>query len=172
MTLILELIKILLPSLVVVLAVDRVMRWNWRKQESQQANKLKLETEKQLLPIRLQAAERMVLFLERISPEALLHRIAEPGMSAKALHLALLTSIRAEYEHNFSQQLYIDEHVWAAIRSAKEEVVALANSAGQQCGEQSTSLDFSRALLEIIQKQSNYPTAAALALLRKSIQNL
>jgi hypothetical protein len=65
-------------------------------------------------PLRLQAAERMILFLERIRPERLFQRI---GLTSSYLELQqrVLEEIRQELDHNVAQQLYIKAEVWDKI---------------------------------------------------------
>ena len=87
----------------------------------------KQEKEKTILTVSLQAYERMMLFLERINPPNLLTRVMTPGLKAGRLQSLLLNSIREEYEHNMSQQLYVSNQTWELIKSAKEEVVSLIN---------------------------------------------
>ena len=65
----------------------------------------KLLTQKEMMPLRLQAYERLTLFLERISPNNLLGRVYQPGLSVREFHLELLSNIRSEFEHNITQQL-------------------------------------------------------------------
>ena len=86
------------------------------------------ETLKVVTPIRLQAYERMALFLERISPDSLVLRCYQPGMDLKLLQGVMTKNIRDEWEHNLSQQVYIDIATWARIREAKDEMINLVNS--------------------------------------------
>ena len=86
------------------------------------------ETLKVVTPIRLQAYERMALFLERISPDSLVLRCYQPGMDLKLLQGVMTKNIRDEWEHNLSQQVYVSEETWARIRAAKDEMVNLVNS--------------------------------------------
>ena len=86
------------------------------------------ETLKVVTPIRLQAYERMALFLERISPDSLVLRCYQPGMDLKLLQGVMTKNIRDEWEHNLSQQVYLDPAVWARIREAKDEMINLVNS--------------------------------------------
>jgi hypothetical protein len=86
------------------------------------------ETLKVVTPIRLQAYERMALFLERISPDSLVLRCYQPGMDLKLLQGVMTKNIRDEWEHNLSQQVYLDSATWARIREAKDEMVNLVNS--------------------------------------------
>lgn len=86
------------------------------------------ETLKVVTPIRLQAYERMALFLERISPDSLVLRCYQPGMDLMLLQGVMTKNIRDEWEHNLSQQVYLDPAVWARIREAKDEMINLVNS--------------------------------------------
>ena len=76
-----------------------------------------------VVPLRLQAYERMALFLERIEPNQLVLRIHNPGLSVPEEQNLLLTAIRSEFEHNLSQQIYISNEVWNQIYLAKEDTV-------------------------------------------------
>lgn len=86
------------------------------------------ETLKVVTPIRLQAYERMALFLERINPDSLVLRCYQPGMDLKLLQGVMTKNIRDEWEHNLSQQVYLAPGTWARIREAKDEMVNLVNS--------------------------------------------
>ena len=87
------------------------------------------ETLRVVTPIRLQAYERMALFLERISPNSLVLRCWQPGMDLRLLQGVMTKNIRDEWEHNLSQQVYLSPELWARIREAKDEMVNLVNSA-------------------------------------------
>ncbi|MCR4659701.1 MAG: hypothetical protein K5650_05345 [Bacteroidales bacterium] len=86
------------------------------------------ETLRTVTPIRLQAYERMALFLERISPSSLVLRCYQPGMDLRLLQGVMTKNIRDEWEHNLSQQVYISPEAWTHIREAKEEMIGLVNS--------------------------------------------
>ena len=79
-------------------------------------------------PIRLQAYERLALFLERISPNSLVLRCYQPGMDIKLLQGVMTKNIRDEWEHNLSQQVYVSSTLWTRIREAKDEMINLVNS--------------------------------------------
>ncbi len=64
----------------------------------------KLEKDKKLLGLRLQAYERAALFLERINPVNIIPRIIQPGQTVNMLETLLVNSIREKYEHNMTQQ--------------------------------------------------------------------
>ena len=89
----------------------------------------KQQSKKAAIGLKLQAYERMVLFLERINPPNLLIRVSPGNKKASDLHNALLKSIREEYEHNLTQQLFISGSAWESVKNAKEEVVKAVNLA-------------------------------------------
>lgn len=84
---------------------------------------------KTVTPLRLQAYERMALFLERIGPNSLVLRCYQPGMDLHLLQGVMTKNIRDEWEHNLSQQVYVSEELWTHVREAKDEMVNLVNSA-------------------------------------------
>src|SRR5690606_1116161 len=91
-----------------------------------------------ILPNRLQAYERMALFLERISPQNLLVRLSTTGMTSKEFHQLLLSEIRNEYNHNVAQQVYMSEDVWNLIKNAKEDLILSINDAAGEMSMEST----------------------------------
>ena len=104
----------------------------FENQQKQQLLQMKLderrETLKVVTPIRLQAYERLALFLERISPNSLVLRCYQPGMDLKLLQGVMTKNIRDEWEHNLSQQVYVSEELWTHVREAKDEMVNLVNA--------------------------------------------
>lgn len=123
-----------------MLAVVAVVGWifyllvkrYFDNQQKQQLLQIKLDERREALkvitPIRLQAYERMALFLERISPESLVLRCYQPGMDLRLLQGVMTKNIRDEWEHNLSQQVYVSPELWTRIREAKDEMVNLVNS--------------------------------------------
>ena len=102
------------------------------QQQKQQLLQMKLDERRETLrtvtPIRLQAYERMALFLERISPNSLVLRCYQPGMDLRLLQGVMTKNIRDEWEHNLSQQVYLSTDLWTRIREAKDEMINLVNS--------------------------------------------
>lgn len=109
---------------------------------------LKSETITQTLPIRLQAYERLVLLLERSKPGHLLNRLSESGMPASVLHHAIVTSLRAELEHNLSQQIYVGPQAWEALMESHQGMLNLANACFQNCNENSSGIDLARLIFQ------------------------
>ncbi|MGL2967101.1 hypothetical protein [Flavobacterium sp. XGLA_31] len=81
------------------------------------------ENQKHSLPLRLQAYERLALFLERINPAKLLIRVAPLNDDKVAYQNLLIHHIEQEYEHNLAQQIYISDDCWTMIITAKNTII-------------------------------------------------
>lgn len=120
-------------------------------------------------PIRLQAYERMALYLERISPNSLILRCFRPGMDIKALQTAMTKNIRDEWEHNLSQQVYIGAEAWNRIREAKEEMINLINASAVKLPPDADPSSLAGAIFESVAK-SKIPTDEAIEYMKNEIQ--
>ena len=125
--------KILLPASIVLYAVYLTVRTFINKEIELKRLEVRGHSMETILPNRLQAYERICLFLERISPPNLLLRLNSPGYSAREFHKLLLDEIRNEYNHNVSQQIYMSEEVWNMVRNGKEDLVIMINEASAAC---------------------------------------
>lgn len=128
------------------------------------------ETLKVVTPIRLQAYERMALFLERISPDSLVLRCYQPGMDLKLLQGVMTKNIRDEWEHNLSQQVYLAPGTWARIREAKDEMVNLVNSSAVTLTDTDDPTRLAASIFASAAK--HLPTDKALEELHKEINEL
>jgi hypothetical protein len=165
-----EFIKILVPASVVLYGAYLLVRMFIQREIDLKKFEVRTRSIEIVLPNRLQAFERMTLFLERISPQNLLVRLSTTGMTSHEFHQLLLTEIRNEYNHNVTQQVYMSENVWNMIKNAKEELILSINDAAGEMALESTSLDLSRKIFEkSINKQVD-PIAHALTELKKEIQ--
>ena len=165
-----EFIKILVPASVVLYAAYLLVRTFVQKELDLKRLEVRSKSIELVLPNRLQAYERMALFLERVSPQNLLVRLNISGMPSREFHQLLLSEIRNEYNHNVAQQVYISENVWNLIKNAKEDLILSINDAAGEMSMESTSLDLSRKIFEkSINKQVD-PIAHALVELKKEIQ--
>jgi hypothetical protein len=165
-----EFIKILVPASVVLYAAYLLVRMLIQKEIDMKKLEVRGKSIETVLPTRLQAYERMTLFLERISPQNLLVRLTATGMTSREFHQLLLTEIRNEYNHNVAQQVYMSENVWNIIKNAKEDLIVSINDASSEMRGDSTSLDLSKKIFEkSINKQVD-PIAHALSELKKEIQ--
>lgn len=91
-------------------------------------SEIRVATVKMVVPLKIQACERLLLFLERSQLPVLVKRVYAPGVTKEAFHIALLQNIEDEFEHNMAQQLYVSSETWEAVRRAKEELVGQVNA--------------------------------------------
>jgi hypothetical protein len=125
------------------------------------------------LPLRLQAYERMCLFLERITLSNLLIRIVPLTSTAQELQQILLHEIREEYNHNLAQQIYIGTESWDKINMAMNEITSIVNQAALAASTPTMSAaEFAKILMAQVIEQDKQPTAYALRILKEEIQTL
>lgn len=129
------------------------------------------EAVKLVTPIRLQAYERMALFLERISPESLLMRCYRAGMDTKVLQNTMTKTIRDEWEHNLSQQVYVSSEAWKMIREAKDEMIGVVNSAAITIPAGADPIRLAGAVFSSIAADQS-PTNKALEFLKQEMREL
>ena len=158
------------PALLVLGAVFLTVKKFLDNEHKLRLLEAKRAMQKETVPLRLQAYERMCLFLERISPNSVLVRTHKSGMSARELQSDLLVTIRTEFEHNLSQQIYISSGAWEVVKNAKEDMIRIINSASASLNENSTGVDLSKAIFEIVIKNEKIPTQRALDFLKNEIK--
>jgi hypothetical protein len=172
MTEFLEILKYVLPSLVVFAAAFFVIRSFLDNEIKKLREEGRDETRKTVIPLRFQAYERIVLFLERISPENLVLRVSKAGMNKEMLHIELLRSVREEYEHNLAQQVYMSDEAWNFVKGAKEEVLSDINTAAAQMSEKNTAADYGQQILSLHLSRKSQAQDAALAFIKSEIREM
>jgi hypothetical protein len=123
---------------------------------------LKRAMHKDILPLRLQAYERIVLYLERISPNNMLIRVYSPGMTAADFHRELLGAIRSEYEHNLTQQVYVTNQAWEIVRGCRDELIKIINTSFAAVNPQDPGAELSKKVFENLMSQAEHPVHKAL----------
>lgn len=167
-----EILKLMVPPLMVALVVWIMNDHNQKKYEKSRYFKLLNQTRQITLPLRLQAYERLVLLMERISPANLLMRVSPHGKNTRQLHAELIKVIREEFDHNLTQQIYVSDEAWEAVKTAREETVKLINMAFAQTGDNRDGIDLSKLILEVTIKLDKLPTQVAMEVLRKEVRGL
>ena len=167
---ILEVLKITIPALIVFLTTGLILKRFFEKEYAEKVREVKMLANSKVLPMRLQAHERMALYLERIDLNNSILKVYKSGMSARLLQSELNASIRSEFEHNVAQQVYLSEKTWSAVKTAKEETIKIINIAGQQLEDTATGIDFSTKVYEILSQLSDTPSEVALKQLRMDIK--
>jgi hypothetical protein len=124
-----------------------------------------------IMPIRLQAYERICLFLERISLNNLVLRTNNPSYTVSDLHSKLLTEIRDEFNHNLSQQIYMSDVAWQMVRSAMEQNCAKINEASQYVpNKEDRGIELAKSIFNLAAQASNDPIQEALNYIKNEIR--
>jgi hypothetical protein len=167
-----DLLKITIPALIVFLTAWIILRNMVRNDQDRRKQELILQNSRTTTPIKLQAYERIVLFLERISLESLLVRVSSPEMSVPQLHTALLSAIRSEFEHNLSQQIYMSQQAWEVVRNARSNMIKIINTEVEKMPPESSGISLSKRLLEKIMELEKEPTRAAIEFVKAEISRI
>ncbi|MES2747857.1 MAG: hypothetical protein V4648_05735 [Bacteroidota bacterium] len=125
------------------------------------------ENQKLGLPLRLQAYERLVLFLERISPNKLLIRVAPLSEDKMDYVNLLIHHIDQEFDHNLTQQIYVSDECWLMILTAKNTVIQ--NLRKTAIGVDVTNADELRQTLLSNQFEFESSTTIALSYLKSEV---
>ena len=163
-----ELLKLILPAGVVFLTTYYLVK-NFLSQELRKQTLNSKQANQQLItPIRLQAYERMVLFLERINPNSIIMR-TNINVPASVLEAELIKTIRSEFEHNLSQQIYMSIPAWDKLVKAKDETIKLVNVASTRVNKGASGMELAQALLVVASQLSDLPAKEALDFIKKEI---
>ena len=170
LTYLLEILKYILPALVIFFTVYFLMKSFFDNENRKRESEISMEKIKMITPIKLQAYERLTILMERMTPNNLIFRVSQPGISASQLKIELIQDINNEYNHNVSQQIYVSHQAWQMVRIVKEEMINIINTAYSGLGPNAVGIDLSRAIFETLIKMETVPTNKALDFLRKEFQ--
>ncbi|MES2807320.1 MAG: hypothetical protein V4619_01760 [Bacteroidota bacterium] len=168
----LDILKYTIAGLGVVWVAFYLLKPYLDSNEKLQLVELKKTINAQTLPLKLQAYERVVLFIERANPASLLVRLNNPDYTAAELYMLVVAELRDEYQHNVTQQIYVSAGTWAIVKRLKDETVAVISNVIKVLPENATGLDLSKEVLEHLSRIDNNPYEAGLALIRKELEEL
>jgi hypothetical protein len=172
MEVILEILKYTIPALIVFLTAYLLIVSQNKNDDRRRRFEIAMANKKTILPVRLQAYERLALLLERISPESIIMRQNLSNLTAKQLQAELLAAIRAEFDHNLSQQVYISSESWERIKNVRSNIISLINMAAQQIEPNASAYTLSQKILDMVMEHKSSLTAPALEMLKKEIQEI
>jgi hypothetical protein len=167
-----EILKYANPAFCVLLATWITMHKFYKSEADKRLWELKRLSQKEISPLRMRAYERLALLLERTMPEHMLIDLNLAEMTPVQLQAHLMLTIRQEYDHNLSQQIYVSDQVWQLIENAKQQTVAFVNSIAQQMPAQSNALDYAKTLITAYRSNGDTPNDIALQALRNEARAL
>ena len=172
MELVSELLKLIIPAALVLYGMYLTVKLLLERDADRQHHEVQNRYTEVVIPIRLQAYERMVLFLERISPNNLLPRLGNSAATALEFQQVLLQEIREEFNHNLSQQVYMSQVAWDHIQSAMNEVMSLVNQASANIPADAAPIELSKKIFGQIIDNGQQPTAEALRVVKRESQDM
>ncbi|MCL6273232.1 hypothetical protein M3P19_04385 [Muricauda sp. 2012CJ35-5] len=164
-----QLFGFLLPAVVTGAVAFYFFRLHTRNEDGRRRFLLHKDSQKDTLPVRLQAYERMVLFLERIAINSLVVRVAPKTKNKSDYENLLIKQIESEFEHNLSQQIYMSDECWNIIKAAKNATIQMIRSAGMSDTDSPDKLR-EDILNQTMDKQS--PSSTALAFIKNEVSEL
>ncbi len=119
----LEVMLYAIPALIVFATVYFLFKKFMDSQMQLQMMQYRHRESKNILPLKLQAYERLTLFVERIKPDSMMLRLNDTGLNGRTMRNMMMISVQKEYEHNLTQQIYVSENLWKIITIAKDELI-------------------------------------------------
>ncbi len=171
MEMVYDLLKITLPAIIVLYVAYLLVRSFLQKQLDEIAFNVRQKNQEIVVPIRLQAYERVILLLERISPSNLLSRLGNSDYTAEEFQQILIHEIRNEVNHNLSQQVYMSESAWTYVTTAVEQTISLINSSTNGLDKKATGIDLAKAILESGSVETDTSTQA-IKFIKEEIQEV
>ncbi|MCU0416303.1 MAG: hypothetical protein MUE33_03865 [Cytophagaceae bacterium] len=168
----LDIVKIIFPAGLVLYAMYLVVKSFLSKDFEKKLVDIKIKNNEVILPVRLQAYERICLFLERITPHNLIVRVNERGMSAPQLQQRLLAEIREEFAHNMSQQVYMSDESWLRVKQTMEEITTLINTSAQGLSPEHSSIDLAKVVFDRLMQLPNDPVQPTLTFIKNEIRQV
>jgi hypothetical protein len=168
----LDILKFTLAGVGVVYAAFYLFKPYLDKSESLQLAELRKTISSQTLPLRLQAYERIVLFVERVNPANMLIRLSGTGASAGELHAMVVGEIRNEFQHNISQQIYVSDRAWTIVKRVKDDTLSVVTNAVKALPENTTGLELSKTILAHLSHLEDNPYEIALKIIREDVEGL
>jgi hypothetical protein len=169
-TTITEIIAFTLPSIITGAVAYFLFDSHFKDQQNTRRWLLQKDNQTATLPLRLQAYERMTLFMERINPSQLLVRIKPHSNDKNEYQNFVIAQIEQEFEHNMTQQIYISDKCWSIIITAKNATIQMVRLAAKN--ETVTDADSLRQFIisDLFEKPS--PSSAALAFIKNEVGQL
>lgn len=166
-----DLLKLVLPAGAVLYGMYLVVLSFLSKEREKLLIDLKSQNTQLTLPLRIQAAERLCLLLERITPNSLVRRNNPGEYSAAEFHQVLVNEVREEFNHNLSQQVYFSDEAWEAVRRAVEDTVTTINMARQGVDSESSGVELAKSIFTQSLERKNDAIAFALKQIKSEVSH-
>lgn len=167
-----DILQLTIPALLVLATAYFLLDKMLKNDEKRRNYELKLKNSSTSIPLRLRAYERLMLVVERTKPTNIVIQTLKPAMSSFELQTHLLASIREEFGHNASQQIYVSNELWTAISATKESLIQLINISASQCDPNSLGTDLAEKIIQLYAQSDNSPGEVAANMLKNEVRGL
>jgi hypothetical protein len=169
----LELLKYTVPALVVLLSCYLIVQKFLVSQIQRKQIALFKDTQDITLRLRLQAYERLIVFVERINPRLMIPRLYDPSMTVNDLQHSIVFSIKAEFEHNLSQQIYVSRNVWETVKNVKEQELNMTNQIARTLPPDAPAKELHARILDYVAKvEGQLPTDVAVHIINDEVKKM
>ncbi|WP_370089841.1 hypothetical protein [Ekhidna sp.] len=172
MEMVYDLLKITIPAGLVLYLAYLLVRSFLQKQLDEIAFSVRQKNQEIVVPIRLQAYERIVLLLERITPSNLISRLSSSDYTAEEFQQILIHEIRNEFNHNLSQQVYMSDSAWTYVTTAVEQTISIINSSTNALDDKAKGFDLARAIIENSAGEEMDTPKQAIRYIKEEIQDV
>lgn len=167
-----EILKYCLPALIVLLATWLVLFKMLREERDKREFELRKSTHKEALPIRLRGYERLAILLERTTPEHMLRDMDIANLTVQQLQILLMKTVRLEFDHNLSQQVYVSDAVWEAVILVEEEMISFIAAGAKNFAPDSPALPYAQQLITVYGTNGQTPNQLAQIKLREEARSI
>ncbi len=165
-----DILKVSIPAIVVSVTVYFILKKYFDHQVYIQQVEIAKQNKLQTVPMKMQAYERLVLFLERIRVHKLLVRFENKALDNAALCQTMMVGVEQEFEHNVVQQIYISQKLWEIILLAKNEVLHELNEGLSLCASNQDRFEMRNYFLKASSLGSDKAIEAAIHAIRSEVQ--
>jgi hypothetical protein len=170
---IVEIIKYTLPALIVLASSYLIVKKFLVAQMQRKQIALFKDSQDITLRLRLQAYERLIVFVERISPRSIATRVYDPSMTVVQFQFVITTTIRSEFEHNLSQQIYVSQNVWETVKKVKEQEINMVNQVSRSLNPDAPAKELHSRIMDIVLKTDDeLPTDVALHVINEEVKTV
>jgi len=167
-----EILKITLPALLVLITAYFLIDKLLKSEDKRRNFELYKSNLSQITPVRLRAYERLTLLLERTTPNTLILNVMKPEMTCLDLQRELLSSVRQEFSHNTSQQIYVSSELWGAVKASQESLLHLINACASKCPPDREASVLAEIIIQIYSSNEQSPSETTIEMLKKEVGQL
>lgn len=163
-------LNFILPAVLVLMIAVYMLNKVLNHDHTRRVYEYKKSIAKEMIPLRMQAYERLALYLERMQPSNLLLRVQKEEMTSRMLHALLIKTIRAEYDHNMSQQVYVSDEAWQLINQGKDQLIGMINEHVRSVDPHSPANELGKLILDASLEQEKWGIDEALISLKEELR--